>query len=114
MCAMKEVTLFSDDAKSRECAQQLGQVSLLTTFPPFHCMCHTFLYGISKLYVSTQKVRKMELLLPPLPLLFLLNEKRMKDMLCTDNEYSHVPNTFAGNYTAQSVAASKYSSVLWF
>jgi hypothetical protein len=28
MCAMKEVTLFSDDPKSRECAQQLGQVSL--------------------------------------------------------------------------------------
>lgn len=27
MCAMKEVTLFSDDAKSRECAQQLGQVN---------------------------------------------------------------------------------------
>ncbi|KAG5144534.1 hypothetical protein JHK84_030077 [Glycine max] len=26
MCAMKEVTLFSDDAKSRESAQQLGQV----------------------------------------------------------------------------------------
>ncbi|KAF7828263.1 Mitogen-activated protein kinase kinase kinase YODA [Senna tora] len=25
MCAMKEVILFSDDAKSRECAQQLGQ-----------------------------------------------------------------------------------------
>lgn len=31
MCAMKEVTLFSDDAKSEESAQQLGQVSLLTT-----------------------------------------------------------------------------------
>lgn len=31
MCAMKEVTLFSDDAKSRESAQQLGQeVSLLS------------------------------------------------------------------------------------
>ena len=29
MCAMKEVTLFSDDAKSKESAQQLGQVSLL-------------------------------------------------------------------------------------
>lgn len=29
MCAMKEVTLFSDDAKSRESAQQLGQVSFL-------------------------------------------------------------------------------------
>lgn len=28
MCAMKEVTLFSDDAKSKESAQQLGQVSL--------------------------------------------------------------------------------------
>jgi hypothetical protein len=26
MCAMKEVTLFSDDAKSKESAQQLGQV----------------------------------------------------------------------------------------
>ncbi|XP_055821555.1 mitogen-activated protein kinase kinase kinase YODA [Solanum dulcamara] len=31
MCAMKEVTLFSDDAKSRESAQQLGQeISLLS------------------------------------------------------------------------------------
>ncbi|PON84560.1 Serine/threonine protein kinase [Trema orientale] len=31
MCAMKEVTLFSDDAKSRECAQQLGQeIALLS------------------------------------------------------------------------------------
>nr|XP_043617947.1 mitogen-activated protein kinase kinase kinase YODA-like [Erigeron canadensis] len=31
MCAMKEVTLFSDDAKSKECAKQLGQeVSLLS------------------------------------------------------------------------------------
>lgn len=29
MCAMKEVTLFADDAKSKESAQQLGQVSLL-------------------------------------------------------------------------------------
>lgn len=29
MCAMKEVTLFSDDAKSKECAQHLGQVSFL-------------------------------------------------------------------------------------
>lgn len=29
MCAMKEVTLFSDDPKSRESAQQLGQVSAL-------------------------------------------------------------------------------------
>ena len=28
MCAMKEVTLFSDDAKSKESAKQLGQVSL--------------------------------------------------------------------------------------
>lgn len=27
MCAMKEVTLFSDDAKSKESAQQLGHVS---------------------------------------------------------------------------------------
>lgn len=27
MCAMKEVTLCSDDPKSRESAQQLGQVS---------------------------------------------------------------------------------------
>lgn len=27
MCAMKEVTLFSDDAKSKESAKQLGQVS---------------------------------------------------------------------------------------
>lgn len=27
MCAMKEVTLFSDDPKSKECAKQLGQVS---------------------------------------------------------------------------------------
>jgi len=26
MCAMKEVTLFSDDAKSKESTQQLGQV----------------------------------------------------------------------------------------
>ncbi|KAJ0910221.1 putative mitogen-activated protein kinase kinase kinase [Helianthus annuus] len=25
MCAMKEVTLFSDDAKSKESAQQLGK-----------------------------------------------------------------------------------------
>ncbi|PON62895.1 Serine/threonine protein kinase [Parasponia andersonii] len=31
MCAMKEVTLFSDDAKSKECAQQLGQeIALLS------------------------------------------------------------------------------------
>lgn len=30
MCAMKEVTLFSDDAKSRESAQQLGQVCSFT------------------------------------------------------------------------------------
>ncbi|XP_074264806.1 mitogen-activated protein kinase kinase kinase YODA-like [Silene latifolia] len=31
MCAMKEVTLFSDDTKSKECAQQLGQeVALLS------------------------------------------------------------------------------------
>ncbi|CBI34700.3 hypothetical protein VitviT2T_002010 [Vitis vinifera] len=31
MCAMKEVTLFSDDAKSKESAQQLGQeISLLS------------------------------------------------------------------------------------
>lgn len=29
MCAMKEVTLFADDAKSKESAKQLGQVSLL-------------------------------------------------------------------------------------
>lgn len=29
MCAMKEVTLFSDDAKSKESAQQLGQVSFM-------------------------------------------------------------------------------------
>lgn len=29
MCAMKEVTLFSDDAKSKESAKQLGQVSFL-------------------------------------------------------------------------------------
>lgn len=28
MCAMKEVTQFADDAKSKESAQQLGQVSL--------------------------------------------------------------------------------------
>ena len=27
MCTMKEVTLFSDDAKSKESAQQLGQVT---------------------------------------------------------------------------------------
>lgn len=32
MCAMKEVTLFSDDAKSKESAKQLGQVSLLAFF----------------------------------------------------------------------------------
>ncbi|KAK9668121.1 hypothetical protein RND81_13G036300 [Saponaria officinalis] len=31
MCAMKEVTLFSDDPKSKECAQQLGQeITLLS------------------------------------------------------------------------------------
>ncbi|CAA0834360.1 Mitogen-activated protein kinase kinase kinase YODA [Striga hermonthica] len=29
MCAMKEVTLFADDAKSKESAKQLGQASLL-------------------------------------------------------------------------------------
>lgn len=29
MCAMKEVTVFPDDAKSRECAEQLGQEILL-------------------------------------------------------------------------------------
>jgi hypothetical protein len=29
MCAMKEVTLFSDDAKSKESAKQLMQVSWL-------------------------------------------------------------------------------------
>lgn len=29
MCAMKEVTLFSDDAKSKESAKQLAQVGLL-------------------------------------------------------------------------------------
>jgi hypothetical protein len=28
LCTMKEVTLFSDDAKSKESAQQLGQVTL--------------------------------------------------------------------------------------
>lgn len=27
MCAMKEVTLLSDDAKSKESAKQLGQVT---------------------------------------------------------------------------------------
>lgn len=31
MCAMKEVTQFADDAKSKESAQQLGQVSLFRT-----------------------------------------------------------------------------------
>ncbi|KAL7211949.1 hypothetical protein ACSBR2_014749 [Camellia fascicularis] len=31
MCAMKEVTLFSDDAKSKESAKQLGQeIALLS------------------------------------------------------------------------------------
>lgn len=29
MCAVKEVTLFSDDVKSKESTQQLGQVSFL-------------------------------------------------------------------------------------
>lgn len=29
---MKEVTLFSDDAKSRESAQQLGQVSFVESY----------------------------------------------------------------------------------
>lgn len=29
MCAMKEVTLFSDDSKSKESAKQLAQVGLL-------------------------------------------------------------------------------------
>lgn len=29
---MKEVTLFSDDAKSRESAQQLGQVRFFCSF----------------------------------------------------------------------------------
>lgn len=31
MCAMKEVTLFADDAKSKESAQQLGQVNFFRT-----------------------------------------------------------------------------------
>ena len=39
MCAMKEVTLFSDDAKSKESAKQLMQVS----WSP--CRPWNFLYG---------------------------------------------------------------------
>lgn len=36
MCAMKEVTLFSDDAKSRESAQQLGQVIFINSYYSVH------------------------------------------------------------------------------
>jgi hypothetical protein len=32
MCAMKEVTLFSDDPKSKESARQLGQVCPFSMF----------------------------------------------------------------------------------
>lgn len=35
MCAMKEVTLFSDDAKSRESAKQLMQVQIPFYADPF-------------------------------------------------------------------------------
>lgn len=41
MCAMKEVTLFSDDAKSRESAKQLMQVSsLLIEFGSLQFLLH--------------------------------------------------------------------------
>lgn len=40
MCAMKEVTLFLDDAKSKESAKQLGQVSL------FYLWSRSFLWDL--------------------------------------------------------------------
>lgn len=43
MCAMKEVTLFSDDAKSKESAKQLMQVQV-----PFYAdriQCFLFFYS---------------------------------------------------------------------
>lgn len=40
---MKEVTLFSDDAKSRESAQQLGQVSFHSEYVGnFNCEKRTY------------------------------------------------------------------------
>lgn len=47
MCAMKEVTLFSDDAKSKESAQQLGQVSYYDYFSFF-----LFLIRIYQSYIA--------------------------------------------------------------
>lgn len=40
MCAMKEVTLFLDDAKSRESAKQLGQVNWLAILVISYLMLH--------------------------------------------------------------------------
>ena len=51
MCAMKEVTLFSDDAKSRESAQQLGHTVEATYrlthqrhTPSIYKVCHLPVY----------------------------------------------------------------------
>jgi hypothetical protein len=59
MCAMKEVTLFSDDAKSKESAKQLMQVSWLRINNEVSCdnkikfvACRQFFYCY---YYSTFK-----------------------------------------------------------
>lgn len=56
MCAMKEVTLCSDDPKSRESAQQLGQVSYTSSSVQNNGNCSLVLlvFEFSKLSASFQ------------------------------------------------------------
>lgn len=83
MCAMKEVTLFSDDAKSRESAQQLGQVSLLVyikynTYDPFYIFTCRLLF-FRKVQIMSHLKSKKNLCFPKLSLFFLLNNKKTRD-----------------------------------
>ena len=64
MCAMKEVTLFSDDAKSKESAKQLGQVCILAIwdkyFFPFYFSRH--FYALSTYDDISQNFQEVSLL----------------------------------------------------
>lgn len=87
---MKEVTLFSDDPKSKESAQQLGQVSFLGS------------------YVGIISFKNKIMFLHIFHLSFgFMHYFNLRVKLHGCNLY------LTGNCFTESLAASKYSAVLW-
>lgn len=90
MCAMKEVALVSDDAKSKESAKQLMQVSTFEFWQSFH-QPSSFNFFLLPLWTVVICCSYFDILWKKF----------------------HTFSALTGNCCAKPIAASKYCTILW-